>query len=104
MVNLKHIGPRVKQVLKCSPGTRDNDNKLTAVIWANDLRQQGKDANLLTAQGFMKMYYDGKLTNAESIRRKRAEIQKLCPELRGEMYEKRRSKQDEIKKDLGYGN
>jgi len=104
MVNLKHIGPRVKQVLQGNPVTRDNDNKLTAVIWSHDLRRLGKDANLLTAQGFMKMYYEGKLTNAESIRRKRAEIQKLCPELRGVMYEKRRSKQDEIKKDLGYGN
>lgn len=102
MVNLKQIGPRVKRVLQDNPTTRDNDNKLTAIIWHQELKEKGHDPNLLSAQGFLKMYYEGKLTNAESIRRKRADLQKNYPELRGEMYEKRRAKQDEIKKDLGY--
>ncbi len=104
MVNLKHIGPRVKQVLQGNPVTRDNDNKLTAVIWSHDLRQQGKDANLLTAQGFMKMYYDGKITNSDSITRARRKVQELCPELRGPNYKARQANQEKVKKDLGYGN
>jgi hypothetical protein len=102
MVNLKQIGPRVKRVLQDNPSTRNNDNKLTAIIWSQDLRQQGKDANLLTAQGFMKMYYEGKLTNSDSITRARRKLQELHPELRGKNYQARQANQEKVKKDLGY--
>jgi hypothetical protein len=102
MVNIKQIGPRVKRVLQDNPSTRNNDNKLTAIIWSQDLRQQGKDANLLTAQGFMKMYYEGKLTNSDSITRARRKLQELHPELRGKNYQARQANQEKVKKDLGY--
>ena len=51
MVKLKHIGPRVKAVLQQNVTSRDDDNKLTAIIWHRELLDKGIDANKLTAQG-----------------------------------------------------
>lgn len=102
MVNLKQIGPRVKRVLEDNPVTRDNDNKLTVIIWSWELREKGHDPNLLSAQGFLKMYYEGKLTNSESITRARRKLQELHPELRGNNYQVRQANQEKVKKDLGY--
>jgi len=102
MVNLKQIGPRVKRVLQDNPTTRDNDNKLTAIIWHQELKEKGHDPNLLSAQGFVKMYYEGKLTNSESITRARRKLQELHRELRGKNYQARQANQEKVKKDLGY--
>ena len=102
MVKLKHIGPRVKEVLQQNVTTRDDDNKLTAIIWHRELADKGIDANKLTAQGFMKLYYEGKLTNSDSITRARRKVQELCPDLRGGNYKARQANQEKVKKDLGY--
>ena len=50
----------------------------------------------------MKMYYEGKLTNSDSITRARRKVQELCPELRGKVYKARQANQEKVKKELGY--
>ncbi len=102
MIKLKHIGPRVKSVLQQNITSRDDDNKLTAIIWHRELLDKGIDANKLTAQGFIKLYYEGKLTNSDSITRARRKVQELCPDLRGGNYKARQANQEKVKKDLGY--
>ena len=72
------------QLLNQHPHLRDDDNKLIATIWKKELK-----SNSHTALEFLQMYADKRLTNAESIRRCRAKIQELSPELRGLKYKAR---------------
>jgi len=72
------------QLLNLHPHLRDDDNKLIATIWKKEL-----NSNSHTALEFLQMYADKRLTNAESIRRCRAKIQELSPELRGLKYKAR---------------
>lgn len=72
------------QLLNQHPHLRDDDNKLIATIWKKELK-----SNSHSALEFLQMYADKRLTNAESIRRCRAKIQELSPELRGLKYKAR---------------
>jgi hypothetical protein len=74
----------VTQLLNQHPHLRDDDNKLIATIWKKELK-----SNSHSALEFLQMYADKRLTNAESIRRCRAKIQELSPELRGLKYKAR---------------
>ena len=80
------------------PKLRDDDNRLCANIWSEELN------NLeITAKDFLKLYASNKLTSAPSIKRARAKLQEECPEYRGEKYNLRKGiLQDKWKKDLGY--
>jgi len=74
----------VIQLLNEFPHLRDDDNKLIATIWKRELKTRD-----LTAMGFLQLYADKMLTNAESIRRCRQKVQELMPELRGSKYKAR---------------
>ena len=77
---------------------KDDDNRLCANIWAEEI----KDLNI-TARDFLKLYATNKLTSAPSIKRARAKLQEECPEYRGKKYNLRKGiYQDEWKKNLGY--
>jgi hypothetical protein len=80
------------------PKLRDDDNRLCANIWSEELN------NLeITAKDFLKLYASNKLTSAPSIKRARAKLQEECPEYRGEKYNIRKGiLQDKWRKDLGY--
>ncbi len=80
------------------PKLRDDDNRLCANIWSEELN------NLeITAKDFLKLYASNKLTSAPSIKRARAKLQEECPKYRGEKYNLRKGiLQDKWKKDLGY--
>jgi len=80
------------------PKLRDDDNRLCANIWSEELN------NLeITAKDFLRLYASNKLTSAPSIKRARAKLQEECPEYRGEKYNLRKGiLQDKWRKDLGY--
>jgi len=80
------------------PKLRDDDNRLCANIWSEELN------NLeITAKDFLRLYANNKLTSAPSIKRARAKLQEECPEYRGEKYNLRKGiLQDKWRKDLGY--
>ena len=81
---------------------RDNDNKLIATIWYQDIKGKGTDPMDLTGMEVLTMYSNGKLTNAESIRRMRAKLQEEFKELRGLTYYKRHEAAKGVQKELGY--
>ncbi len=80
------------------PKLRDDDNRLCANIWSEELN------NLeITAKDFLRLYASNKLTSAPSIKRARAKLQEECPEYRGKKYNLRKGiLQDKWRKDLGY--
>jgi len=95
---------KVKYWLKRHPELRDNDNRLCANIWGEEID------NLVFVEktnikGFLKLYAANKLTSAPSIKRARAKLQEEEPKYRGEKYYLRKGTyQDKWRKDLGYGN
>ena len=93
---------KVKYWLTKHPELRDNDNRLCANIWAEEID------NLVFVEqtnirGFLKLYAANKLTSAPSIKRARAKLQEEEPKYRGNKYYLRKGKyQDKWRKDLGY--
>lgn len=80
---------------------KDDDDKLIANYWAQQLKEKSKDINTMSAIELMKIIADGKiLSKPESIRRTRQKLQETIPSLRGKLYFDRHAAQDETKKDL----
>ena len=89
---------KVKYYLDKYPSLKDDDNRLSANIWSEELG--GAD---ITAQDFLALYAANKLTSAPSIKRARAKLQEEEPKYRGEKYNLRKGiLQDKWRKDLGY--
>ena len=82
------IKPKVKKLLQDRPELRDDDYKLIAAII---IQEFGVDnAKSVSAFQFLGQMSNGKFSNFESIRRVRAKIQEQEPELRGELYGKKK--------------
>lgn len=87
---------RVKKLLETYPAYRDNDERLTANVWNDQLTEYSKrfgegylPANL-SAYDFFKLYAKGDVfTSADLITRARAKLEEQVPELRGKSYEER---------------
>jgi hypothetical protein len=89
---------KVKFWLNKYPSLRDDDNRLCANIWADELGDTD-----ITAQDFLALYAANKLTSAPSIKRARAKLQEEEPKYRGEKYNLRKGiLQDKWRKNLGY--
>jgi hypothetical protein len=81
---------------------RDDDNRLCANIWNEELKQF-VDMNTAGVRTFLRLYSFGKITPAPSIKRARAKLQEEEPKYRGDKYYKRKGTyQDEWRKKLGY--
>lgn len=89
----------VRRYLQRFPELRDNDNRLLANVWSKEVKALG----IQSAEFLLKALADGKLTNPESIRRSRQQLQEQHPELRGELYKEKQAKQITVQKELGYG-
>ena len=89
----------VRRWIQKFPELRDNDNRLVASIWNREVKALG----IQSAEFLLKALADGKLTNPESIRRSRQQLQEQHPELRGELYKEKQAKQTVIQNELGYG-
>ncbi len=93
----------VHSLLAEKPETRDNDMYLVTAYWYRQLRAKGVDPSTISGLQmltYIKNYKDFGLVSFESIRRSRALLQEMHPELRGEEYEKRHAKQQEVVEDI----
>jgi hypothetical protein len=91
---MKGIKPRVKWLLQNHPHLRDDDNKLIANVWNNEIHREA------TAIELLKWFAEGKLTSPDSITRVRRKLQEQNPNLRGVKYLKRSSLKEEIRQNI----
>ena len=89
---------KVMYFLDKYPSLKDDDNRLSANIWSEELIEKGFEVSQ-----FLALYAANKLTPAPSIKRARAKLQEEEPKYRGEKYNLRKGiLQDKWRKDLGY--
>ena len=89
---------KVMYFLDKYPSLKDDDNRLSANIWSEELIEKGFEVSQ-----FLALYAANKLTSAPSIKRARAKLQEEEPKYRGEKYNLRKGiLQDKWRKDLGY--
>jgi len=94
----------IKWIVKY-PTLRDDDNRLCANIWAEEMSDLGFGGDNVPAIKFLELYSANKLTSAPSIKRARAKLQEEDASFRGGKYMLRQNKlQRQWKKDLGYEN
>tara|TARA_B100001248_G_C27258509_1_gene397263 strand:+ start:407 stop:730 length:324 start_codon:yes stop_codon:yes gene_type:complete len=93
---------RVYKWLEKASHLRDDDNKLIANIWCEDIVSKGYSVKDISGHFLLKLLAEHKLTSTESIRRSRCKVQEDNPHLRGHKYNKRMAKQKEVKSELGY--
>lgn len=80
----------VERLLKQYPEYRDNDERLVATFWFNEIRRSAYKISNMNAMDFLYMYAANQvLTSADCIVRARAKAQELHPELRGEKWKER---------------
>ena len=92
---------KVEYWLKKNPFLRDNDNRLFANIWNDELKTFGIPRDV--RKHLLTLIAQGKLTPAQSMKRARAKLQEENPQYRGEKYKARKGVlQDEWRKKLGY--
>jgi len=89
----KKLKERVKDLLVNQIDTRDNDNLLISQIWLDE----GVPVNSID---FLIKYSKGGFTSAESIRRARQKLQEEHENLRGEKYNERQRKGEEIRQTI----
>ena len=100
-MKVKKHEKEITYFLTNKPHLRDNDLKLLATIWWNEVKDKRLDTNSMSAQELLQMLADGKLSNPSSIRRCRAKLQEVNPQLRGQRYKNRQKDQTtEVKDEL----
>jgi len=91
---MKTVKDKVKYLLISTPHLRDDDNKLIATIYFNEIGKTKLE--LMTALEFLQYFANGKLPSMESIRRVRCILQASHPELRGTLYEAKQTEGKEV--------
>jgi len=94
---LKTIKEKVRSLLASEKTAhlRDSDEKLIATIYYYEVGE--KAINNMSAMDFLKIYAEGKLPAAESIRRVRQSLQEKNPELRGKAYNERQRQEKGVR-------
>lgn len=92
---LTDIYDRVKAILAHNDKARDDDMLLLSIIWEEDFKAKGT-----WTENIFIMIRNGELTHFESVRRSRQKAQELIPELQGLKYQKRKSLEEPVKKEL----
>ena len=87
---------RVKRLLTEQIETRDNDNLLISQIWLDE-------GVPLESINFLVKYSKGGFTSAESIRRTRQQLQEKHENLRGEKYNERQRRGEEVRQTINNG-
>ena len=95
ITEIKNIKERVKEWLALYPKLRDNDNKLIANIWYNQMKNKKA-----TAADLLQALSDGKLIKPESIRRCRQKVQEQNPHLRGTKYKAKQEQGNEFRDEI----
>lgn len=85
------IKDKIIYLLENHPHLRSNDKKLLANVWYSEAPKN------VSVKGFLKLLSEGKLTNAESIRRCRQKVQEQFPHLRGDNYKLRQEEKEVVR-------
>jgi hypothetical protein len=86
--NFKTVKDKVLYLLLTNPTLRDNDMKLIATYYFHEIGKEVIDT--LTAYDLLNKISSSKMTNFETIRRLRMQIQQHNESLRGSEYKKRK--------------
>jgi hypothetical protein len=92
---MKNIKDKVAFLLENKESLRDDDSKLIASFFINEIGRDKVDD--MSAMDLLKLIGFGKLTSFESIRRVRAKLQENRPELRGKNYKERQDEGNDVK-------
>jgi hypothetical protein len=92
----------VQEILESKPETRDNDMYLAAIVWYRQCgnRYDRNDVSFTDFLHILRNYKKEGILTFETISRVRRKIQEKFVHLRGEEYDKRHAKQQEVKEDL----
>ena len=107
----KLIKTKVADILLRHPETQDNDRELIVRYWKDEIselqeiaREKLQSMPYFTLDGFLATFMTGKFTSPDSITRARRQVQEKYPQFRGKKYKERQARQEEVKKELGYGS
>lgn len=90
--DFKKIKDKVEFLLQTNPELRDNDMKLIATYYFYEIGKEEIDK--LTAYDFLTKISSSKMTNFESIRRLRMQLQQHNENYRGSEYKNRKKRID----------
>ena len=90
----------VIKLLKKAPYLRDDDYKLVANVWHNELKALKINSTKISAFYLLKLYSQQILTQADVITRARRKVQEENIELRGELWNERHELESEIRQKI----
>jgi len=88
----KTVKDKVRFLLQTNPALRDNDMKLIATYYFHDIGKEEIDS--LNAYDLLTKISSSKMTNFETIRRLRMQLQQHDENLRGSEYKNRKKRID----------
>ena len=90
--DFKTVKDKVRFLLQTNPALRDNDMKLIATYYFHEIGKEQIDS--MNAYDLLTKISSSKITNFESIRRLRMQLQQNDEELRGSEYKNRKKRID----------
>lgn len=90
--DFKTVKDKVKFLLQTNPVLRDNDMKLIATYYFHEIGKEEIDS--LNAYDLLTKISSSKMTNFETIRRLRMQLQQHDESLRGSEYKNRKKRVD----------
>ena len=90
--DFKSVKDKVRFLLQTNPALRDNDMKLIATYYFHEIGKEELDS--MNAYDLLTKISSSKMTNFESIRRLRMNLQQHDEELRGSEYKNRKKRID----------
>jgi len=97
MEYLFRVKDTVEKFLRKFPILRDDDNRLIANVWHQQLKKMG-----LTEADCLNAVAKGLLVTPESIVRSRRKLQESNPKYRGTKWEDRKKRGNKIKKEIKF--
>jgi hypothetical protein len=94
---------RVKYYLELREDLRDNDEKLIANIWRDQVEKKYGENILhkMSAYDFLKIcFIEGVVTSSDTITRARRKVQENNAHLRGKYYEERKTEEKQFRKGI----
>ena len=100
MEKLTAVTGLIKSYLEKMPKLRDDDRRLIANVWHNNLKYNKMDPNEMTAMEFIRLYSKGNFISPSTITRNRRKLQETYPSLRGKLYTHRQRKASKVKEEV----
>tara|TARA_Y100000593_G_C4310942_1_gene338317 strand:+ start:2390 stop:2734 length:345 start_codon:yes stop_codon:yes gene_type:complete len=97
---IKGVEGRVKNVLEKFEQTRDDDMKLFAYIIIDFFNFNKSYIESLTANDVIGKIHNGSIPHFTSVLRCRQKLQEKIPELRGDLYDKRKKHAEKVKEEI----